>query len=147
MKLNLNVGIGTTRVLAYPWKFNCLNVDVDKTLNPKVQCDIQHLPFKNGTFKKTYCFHVLEHLQNPTQALKELIRVTTSLVEIEVPWRFGEWARGKEHVCSFRCTWFHRGLANYRYCMRLTWNFPFAIMIHVWIYPSLKTCLTDKFKS
>ncbi len=39
------------------------------------QCDIENMLFKDNEFDFVYCSHVLEHVQNPEKACKELIRV------------------------------------------------------------------------
>ena len=39
-------------------------------------CDAQHLPFKDGAFDESNCTHVLEHLEDPRQAFRELKRVS-----------------------------------------------------------------------
>jgi SAM-dependent methyltransferase len=45
---------------------------------PFVQCDAQFLPFKDKAFDFVHCSHVLEHLENPKKAYKELKRVGKS---------------------------------------------------------------------
>ena len=40
-----------------------------------VQCDIHHLPFRDKTFGFVHCSNVLEHVDDPRQAFKELKRV------------------------------------------------------------------------
>lgn len=66
----LNVGCGrdsygTDFVDKYPSRSDILEVDVDR----------DRLPFDDGTFDEVYSRCVLEHLQNPNIALKEMIRV------------------------------------------------------------------------
>jgi 2-polyprenyl-3-methyl-5-hydroxy-6-metoxy-1,4-benzoquinol methylase len=48
------------------------------------QADITNLPFEDKYFDSTYCFDVLEHVDDVT-ALKELIRVTKRRLIITVP--------------------------------------------------------------
>jgi|SRR5919109_1081283 SAM-dependent methyltransferase len=43
--------------------------------HPNVIADAHHLPFRDGSFEYVRCWHVLEHLKNPHQALRELQRV------------------------------------------------------------------------
>lgn len=40
-----------------------------------VHCDIQHLPFPDNTFDLILCNHVLEHIPDDRQAMRELLRV------------------------------------------------------------------------
>ncbi len=47
-----------------------------------IRGDAHHLPFKNKVFKKTICSTVLEHLNKPYDALRELFRVTNGEVII-----------------------------------------------------------------
>jgi uncharacterized protein YbaR (Trm112 family) len=42
---------------------------------PFVAGDIMALPFRDNTFAYVYCSHVLEHVEEPEKALKELMRV------------------------------------------------------------------------
>jgi ubiquinone/menaquinone biosynthesis C-methylase UbiE len=118
---------------------NALNVDIQKTSPEiKVICDIQHLPFKHDSFLDSYCFHVLEHIDNPSLGLKELYRVTSNCVEIEVPHKYGNLAKKGEHKCSFNCSWFNRILKNTIFCMKTLWYFPRDLRIHIWIYKKKK---------
>jgi len=49
-----------------------------KILNGKevYECDIENLPFQNDEFDFVYCSHVLEHVENPDKACRELMRVS-----------------------------------------------------------------------
>lgn len=49
-----------------------------------VLADCEYLPFQDAVFKKIFAIHVLEHLKNPPQALKEWKRVG-EIVVIRVP--------------------------------------------------------------
>lgn len=143
-QLNLNVGLGThTNQIATPLIFDCINVDILKIPGVDVICDVQCLPFKNNAFCDVFCFHVLEHIENPAQGLSELIRVAHRLVELEVPHRLGRRAKSQRwkkddvslyHLCSFKCMWFHQCLKNYRYCLKILYGFPRDLEIQVWIY-------------
>lgn len=62
-------------------------IDAKTTPNP-IKADAHYLPFKDKTFEKSYANHVLEHLENPTKALNELLRVTKIKVTIVVPHRY-----------------------------------------------------------
>lgn len=137
--------MGTINLVATPIIFGCLNIDVLKVPSVDVICDVQNLPFKNRAFRDVFCFHVLEHTDNPAKGLSELIRVASRLVEVEVPHRFGSMARnrghrkekgdvGLWHTCSFRTLWFHLCLKNYRHCVKLLYEFPRNLLIHVWVY-------------
>ncbi len=47
--------------------------------------DIYKLPYKDDSFDLVICSEVLEHLENPAQALKELRRVSSKYVVLSVP--------------------------------------------------------------
>ena len=42
---------------------------------PVYQCSIENLPFADSEFDFVYCSHVLEHVDNPEAACRELMRV------------------------------------------------------------------------
>lgn len=42
---------------------------------PVVVCDIHALPFQSKSFDYVYCCHVLEHVDDPIQATREIMRV------------------------------------------------------------------------
>jgi len=50
-----------------------------------VNGDAQQLPFRDNVFKVTRCCHVLEHMEKPLRALKEMKRVSRELSLIYVP--------------------------------------------------------------
>lgn len=52
-----------------------------------IVADVHHLPFRQSTFKKIYARNILEHLNNPMVALKELKRVlkANGVVSITLP--------------------------------------------------------------
>ena len=49
-----------------------------------VDSDISKTPFKNKTFDFSFCSHVLEHVENPELAIKEIVRISKQGY-IEVP--------------------------------------------------------------
>lgn len=46
-----------------------------KRNHPFVCCDIQYLPFKTNIFDFVYSSHVVEHVDNPNRAIREIKRV------------------------------------------------------------------------
>lgn len=42
---------------------------------PVFECNVEHMPFKDKEFDFVYCSHVLEHVQSPSQACEELMRI------------------------------------------------------------------------
>ncbi len=70
--------------------------------NPKntlFQGDIYHLPFADNAFPLVMCTEVLEHLEKPVEALREIERVTSQYALISVPnepfFRLANFLRGK----------------------------------------------------
>ena len=102
----LNVGAGTkgssVRVAVLgPTRWGDVNCDLagrDAACGgPAVcPCDIEDLPFDDGTFGAVIASHVLEHVRNPGLALAELARVADEVFVVTPPW----WA---PH------TWLHPG--------------------------------------
>jgi len=65
-----------------------VNADILRPIKPIpnfVLCDVQHLPFKDKGFNKSLFIDVIEHVDNPPQALKELKRVTTNNIIVGTP--------------------------------------------------------------
>lgn len=56
---------------------------------PFIQVDIEKLPFRGSAYDFIFCSHVLEHLDNPGQAIRELMRVGRRGY-IEVPTRLSD---------------------------------------------------------
>jgi len=135
-----NIGVNAGSQLSCPFDVSTASVNVDLLRVPYVTviADVQHLPFIKSAFEQVFCFHVLEHVENPALALRELIRVASQLVELEVPFWLGRNARGKLTRCSFRTGWFHAMLKHVAYCIKILYGFPRNLDIHVWIYPSAK---------
>lgn len=50
-----------------------------------IQGDVCHMPFEDGAFDLVICMEVLEHLERPDAALKELSRVSKNEVLLTVP--------------------------------------------------------------
>ena len=70
---------------------NVIHVDRDRRAHHlEVVCDIHALPFKGPpdwepAFNVVHASHILEHIENPWQAVKELKRVASRTVIIKVP--------------------------------------------------------------
>lgn len=63
-------------------------IHLGKKLHPKVKIkkgDIYKLPYSANTFDLVICNEVLEHLEDPTAAIKELKRVTKKYLILSVP--------------------------------------------------------------
>lgn len=63
-------------------------IALGKKFHPEVtikQGDIYHLPYKDNAFDVVICSEVLEHLEDPAAALKELTRVAKKYCVLSVP--------------------------------------------------------------
>ncbi len=63
-------------------------IAIGKKENPKITIkkgDIYALPYKANQFEAVVCTEVLEHLEDPEKALKELKRVASKYVILSVP--------------------------------------------------------------
>jgi SAM-dependent methyltransferase len=97
-----------------------INTDISKpytTPENFVLADAHHLPFMGNLFEKVYFYDVIEHVENPSQCLREIRRVLkpNGTVEISTPnplhWRtFLRVGRGKKIELGGRehiSTWTH----------------------------------------
>ncbi|OGH11074.1 MAG: hypothetical protein A3B38_02715 [Candidatus Levybacteria bacterium RIFCSPLOWO2_01_FULL_36_13] len=77
-------------------------IEIGKKIHPDlkiIQGDIYSLPYKAKSFDLVVCTEVLEHLENPKNALLELIRVSKKYILLSVPnepwFMLGNFLRGK----------------------------------------------------
>jgi len=82
-----------------------ITVDNDPKQNPDVLHDLNETPwpFEDNQFGQVVCHHVLEHLENFTDVMKELHRITKQegTIYIEVP-HYSCWqANSPEHKLRF----------------------------------------------
>lgn len=112
----LDVGCGNK---PHPKAFACgdlyLGISIHRrtSVEPKklrnfVRFDCYHLPFKAGSFDIVYASHVLEHLENPLNALKEWQRVAPKVI-VRTPDLRGIMA---EEKMSHLYTWSRWSLEN-----------------------------------
>ena len=103
------------------------------------QGDIYKLPYEDNSFDLVLCTEVLEHLDNPPKALKELIRVSNKYLVVSVPnepfFMFAQLARGKnwsrfgndiEHVNHWTMFGFPKFIKKNSKVQILAKRFPFA---------------------
>jgi len=65
-----------------------VGLDRDKDSSADIICDLEKIfPLKSDIFDLVYCKHLLEHLDNPSNVIKEIYRVSKSgtRVILEVP--------------------------------------------------------------
>jgi hypothetical protein len=74
----LNVGCG-------PDSWGDVRLDICKECKPTLIGDAQSLPFTKNCFKTVKIWHVLEHVESPSKALSECLRVTKEKVILAFP--------------------------------------------------------------
>lgn len=52
-----------------------IGIDITLTNSTDIVCSVYDLPFKSESFNEAHAFEVLEHLENPLKALKEINRI------------------------------------------------------------------------
>lgn len=87
-RLTLNIGCGGNEIYSFH-DFGCdVMADIAKPIikiNNFVMCDVSFLPFKSNTFSKVVASHLIEHLSNPSQALKEMKRIVNGVIILHYP--------------------------------------------------------------
>ena len=104
--------------------------------------DIYQLPYDDNSFDLILCLEVLEHLKNPSSALKEIARVTSKHLIVSVPsepfFMLGNLIRGKnilqcgndqDHVNHWNKRTFHKYLSEEVNVNKITTSFPWLIAL------------------
>jgi len=145
-----------------------VNIDISKAWNPRMYesdknrerkiheipnfllASACNLPFRNHVFDRVVSYSVLEHIQKPFQALKEIVRVCKGEGDIYVPHRFGCSAKKTpEHVSFFNLTWFNEAFKKLKvhdYDFKSTYKdlphpfmplfrLPLGIRVRFWVCP------------
>lgn len=76
-----------------------------------VKCSGEALPFKKDCFSLVYASHVLEHVFNPYQFLKECERASSHKVIIKIPAMTKQYSRMEESIGHIS-TWTYSSLSN-----------------------------------
>jgi len=74
----LNVGCGKDQ-------WGDVRLDIKREFSPTVIADAQNLPFREKSFKVTKAMNVLEHLNEPSRAIKQLIDITGEKLIMSFP--------------------------------------------------------------
>ena len=77
-----------------------------------VRCNGQALPFCDGAFEKVLSYDVIEHVEDPSEVLLELIRVAKSEVEVRCPSPCSVFARMPFHRHILDPEWFEEILSK-----------------------------------
>lgn len=87
-----------------------LGIDIEKNLAADVVCNATvSLPFKDSSFSEIYCAHFLEHVENPMNIVREIIRIAKpgAKITIKVPHFSSCIAYLPTHVYRFSLLWFY----------------------------------------
>lgn len=77
---NIDVGCGCLDVHK---RTEGIGIDVNRGL-ADVICDARHMPFNCGSFDSATCHHVLEHVEDPEEILKEMHRVVKGGGKVDI---------------------------------------------------------------
>ena len=101
------------------------NVNIDLYLEPRqrvrgeidprdiknfILADACHLPFRE-VFDEAISDNVIEHLENPIQAINEIVRVSRKIY-IRVPNKWGASCKRPYHIWSFTPKWWRKKLPS-----------------------------------
>lgn len=94
--LDAGCGIGwfgkfkPNKILVYGIDANAKEIEIAKKYEIAVVGDIRNLPYENDFFDGIFCYHVMEHLEDPENAVKEFHRVLKGrkVLIAEVPSRW-----------------------------------------------------------
>jgi len=107
-----------------------------KKIKNFVRCDAHYLPFSDNSFELVYSSHLIEHLHNPIQFIRECIRVSKNNILITCPHRCNFKARRFGHKHFFNKAWFTTALRTMFYTIRvinhpLLWFLPSEIEVSI----------------
>jgi SAM-dependent methyltransferase len=135
--LTLNAGCGTKA-------WGDLRVDIQtfsdiyylKKTSANMIASIEHLPFRDGSFKEVRCLHVLEHVDRPLNCLRELKRVANGRILIRVPVNGMDYF--KDHLYKVR-SWKlrytgHKWYIKGRKINRVYWILPLEYEIELYVF-------------
>ena len=79
-----------------------------------VTCSPHYLPFMSLVFTCVVCINILQYIDHPYLALKELLRVSTNKVVVVCPHKYGAKIKGeyRQHRSVFNKKWFGVAVAN-----------------------------------
>lgn len=118
--LSLNVGCGG-RQKHRAIHLGDIRLDVKRFSNVNILADAHNLPFKENCFKKIFAFEVLEHLNSPIIALREMKRVSVKygVIILTVP---NAWYWRKIFRYSLRQQFKKFKKASYKEDHKQTWE-------------------------
>ncbi len=104
--------------------------------------DIYHLPYADNTFDVVICSEVLEHLEHPDQALRELVRVSRAYCLFSVPnepWfmlanflrgkNVSRWGNDIEHINHWSSKRFKKFIGSALRVLQVKTPFPWTMVL------------------
>lgn len=91
---DLDVGVGAGIFGTVPRAGVCVDIDVPQNPPPLfVRASAEFLPFRDKAFETVKAYNVLEHVNIPSAAVKEILRVGSTLIARQDNWTcFAMWA-------------------------------------------------------
>jgi len=117
LSLKIDVGCGGNTLCPFGSVEADVYCDLRKPISKLqnfVLCDVQCLPFRSNVFDEVYCIRVLGHVENPILALRELWRVSSGFIEIEVAHRCGKWRKPQLQRQAFSKTYLETVFQGHR---------------------------------
>jgi SAM-dependent methyltransferase len=155
-KGNVNVDVSKDYFLTIPRKELDKGDKVIRFMDIKeipnfMLASVYYLPFRERVFDRVTSSHLLEHLENPILALREMIRACKGEIDISIPHRFSAKIKAKErgHVSFLNTSWFIKvfrilGINDYdivphNRCLPHPilplFAVPESLKIHFWVKP------------
>lgn len=97
----LDIGCG------YKKEYASIGIDIRKLPGVDIIADINHLPFKDNSIDEIVCTHILEHIPNLTDAMRELHRILKphGLLFIKAPHANSLWSKSNPEHKTFFTMW------------------------------------------
>jgi len=91
---DLDVGVGAGVFGTVPRAGVCVDIDIPQTPPPFfVRASAEFLPFRDKSFEIVKAYNVLEHVTHPWDAIREILRVGSTLIARQDNWTsFAMWA-------------------------------------------------------
>lgn len=110
-------------------------IRIGKGLYPNLDIkigDIYNLQYKNSSFDLVTCMEVMEHLDNPAQALREVVRVSSKYILLTAPneplfsiFNYTRWGQDIGHINKWSSTAFEKFIVQSSKLKVIEVRYPF----------------------